>query len=105
MSISLECVDRERSPAPFSPGRPRLKILVVEDEALIALDLQDRLENSLPENLFSAQPSTMGVRLVQALTAQLGGNLQVGTAPKFTVTFPASTPGRTNKHPKGRIGD
>jgi hypothetical protein len=71
MSISLECVDRERSPAPFSLGRPRPKTLVVKGEALIALDLQHRLENSLSENLFSAQPPTIGIRLVQALTAQL----------------------------------
>jgi PAS domain S-box-containing protein len=43
----------------------------------------------LPRNLFSNQQATMGVRLIQALTDQLGGQLQVAEKPKFTITFAA----------------
>ena len=41
----------------------------------------------LPTASMEWQPATMGVRLVRALTDQLGGELQVGAEPKFTITF------------------
>jgi PAS domain S-box-containing protein len=41
----------------------------------------------LPDDLFADRPPTMGVQLVQALTSQLGGELQIGYGPKFRITF------------------
>jgi len=44
----------------------------------------------LPADLMTREPSTMGLRLVKALTRQLDGNLRIGDAgePKFQLTFP-----------------
>jgi PAS domain S-box-containing protein len=41
----------------------------------------------LPDDLFANRPPTMGVALVEALTSQLGGELQIGQGPKFRITF------------------
>jgi two-component sensor histidine kinase len=41
----------------------------------------------LPDDMFASRPPTMGVRLVEALTSQLGGKLQVGSGPKFSIAF------------------
>jgi two-component sensor histidine kinase len=41
----------------------------------------------LPDDLFAHRPPTMGVKLVEALTSQLGGEFQVGHGPKFRITF------------------
>jgi PAS domain S-box-containing protein len=42
----------------------------------------------LPSDVFANRPPTMGVRLVQALTSQLGGEMQIGRGPKFSMAFP-----------------
>ena len=42
----------------------------------------------LPADLFANRPTTTGVRLVQALAEATGGsNLQIGSGPKFKITF------------------
>jgi PAS domain S-box-containing protein len=41
----------------------------------------------LPDSLLANRSATMGVRLVEALTSQLGGELQTGSDPKFRITF------------------
>jgi PAS domain S-box-containing protein len=47
----------------------------------------------LPDDILANRPPTMGVRLVQALTSQLGGDLRVGRGPKFEITFPGQRAG------------
>lgn len=88
------------------PDAAKAKILIVKDEAIVVADLQGEITVSLhtdqtgyfnlcvsdngiglPTDLNWRQTSTLGLRLVQMLTEQLAGTLEVCIAGGTFVTL------------------